>query len=379
MFVEFKEFFSMMKNRISDGADIPYFFKDLIAMITDVTEDEWDTPKDPSTKLTKESTLRSYAKRGLSKKFAQSIVYRLTPEIFIESLKDRPATVLQLLASDYRPMNATVDEENIAEKLADCFTDIIRVASGLVEPTILEKQKRQQLDADLKRRYGPYLLNETNHTCPFPGCGHSLIISNAGKTIECYDVALIDKKKAPEVENLLALCPRCYAVYSIDDNPKVYKELTGVKKILVGHQKNVQLLEDLPLERGIIGVISKVKNLKEKDLANASLDPKELQQKLKPSDNMALYITVNSYVTAYYVRLKTIMMNADKRGEIDYDEIQNQMHAMYKRLKKAKKTNVEVFNEITDKIHKVSLQENIYCQIVVSYFIQSCEVFDAIT
>ena len=56
--VEFKEFFSMMKNRISDGADVPYFFKDLIAMITDVTEDEWGTPKDPSTKLSKESTLR---------------------------------------------------------------------------------------------------------------------------------------------------------------------------------------------------------------------------------------------------------------------------------------------------------------------------------
>ena len=34
--MEFKEFFSMMKNRISDGADIPYFFKDLIAMITEV-------------------------------------------------------------------------------------------------------------------------------------------------------------------------------------------------------------------------------------------------------------------------------------------------------------------------------------------------------
>ena len=55
------------------------------------------------------------------------------------------------------------------------------------------------------------------------------------------------------------------------------------------------------------------------------------------------------------------------------------MHAIYKRLKKAKKTKVEIFNEIAQKIHKVSLQEDIFCQIVVSYFIQSCEVFDAIT
>ena len=102
LFVEFKEFFSMMKNRISDGADVPYFFRDLVAMITDVTEEEWATPKDPSSKLTKENTIRSYAKRGLSKKFAQSIVYRLSPEMFIESLNTRPHAAIALLAGDYR-------------------------------------------------------------------------------------------------------------------------------------------------------------------------------------------------------------------------------------------------------------------------------------
>ena len=377
--MEFKEFFSMIKNRISDGADVPYFFKDLIAMITDVMEDEWGTPKDPSTKLSKESTLRSYAKRGLSQKFAQSIVYRLTPEIFIDSLNTRPATVLNLLADDFKPYDLTANASNIASKLADVFTEIIRRSAGLVQSTELEKQKLQQSEHELKNKYGEYLINETNHVCPFPGCGRSLIITNAGKATNSFNVGLIDKKKAPTVENLLALCPRCYATYSIDDNTKICKELNGVKKILVAHQQSVQLLDDLPLEKGIVGVISKVKNLKEKDLSDASLDPKEIKQKLNPADNMALYITVNTYVTMYYVKLCEIMMNADKRGEIDYDEIQDQIHAMYKRLKKAKKTKVEIFNEIVQKIHKLSLQEDIYCQIVVSYFIQSCEVFDAIT
>lgn len=369
----------MMKNRISDGADIPYFFRDLIAMITDVAEDEWGTPKDPATKLSKESTLRSYAKRGLSQKFAQSIVYRLTPEIFIESLNTRPVAVLELLEEDFRPIDATADSGNVASKLADVFVDIIRKAAGLVQQTELEKQKLQQLELELRGKYGDYLINEANHVCPFPGCGRSLVVTKAGKATNLYNVGLVDKKKAPAVDNLLALCPRCYATYSIDESTKACKELIGVKKILVGHQQNIQLLDDLPLEKGIVGVVSKVKNLKEKDLADASLDPKEIKQKLNPSDNMALYITVNTYVTTYYVRLRTIMMNADKRGEIDYDEVQDQMHAIYKRLKKAKKSNVEIFNEIAQKVHKVSLQEDIYCQIVVSYFIQSCEVFDAIT
>ena len=77
----------MMKNRISNGSDVPYFFRDLVAMITDVTEDEWDTPKDPLSKMTKENTLRTYAKRDISKKFAKSIVYKLSTEMNIETLE----------------------------------------------------------------------------------------------------------------------------------------------------------------------------------------------------------------------------------------------------------------------------------------------------
>lgn len=376
--VEFKEFFSMMKNRISDGADVPYFFKDLIAMITDVTEDEWGTPKDPSTKLSKESTLRSYAKRGLTKKFAQSIVYRLTPGNFVESLQTRPETVLELLADDFRAYDSTADANNIAGKLADVFTEIIRTSAGLVEQTELEKQRLQHSEAELKMKYGDFLIHETSHLCPFPGCGRSLTMTKSGKALNSYNVGLIDKKKAPTVDNLLALCPRCYSIFSIDDNEKICKELKGVKSVLMAHQQNVQLLDDLPLEKGIIGVISKVKKLNEKDLSDASLDPKDIKQKLKPSDDMALYVTVNSYVTTYFIKLREIMMNADKRGDIDYDEVQDQMHAIYKRLKKANKSKVEIFNEISQKLHNLSLQEIIFCQIVVSYFVQSCEVFDAI-
>jgi hypothetical protein len=123
----------------------------------------------------------------------------------------------------------------------------------------------------------------------------------------------------------------------------------------MAHYNSVQLLDELPLEKGVVGVLKKIKNLKEKDLATASLDPKKIQQKLTPADNMVLYVTINAYATAYYVRLREIMTNADKSGLIDYEVLQDQMKAIYRRLKKAKKTNVEIFNETTEKIHKVSL------------------------
>lgn len=141
----------------------------------------------------------------------------------------------------------------------------------------------------------------------------------------------------------------------------------------------MRLLDGMPLEKEIIGVMSKIKNLKESDLLDPSLDPKDIREKLIPNENLALFNTVKGYVDTYYVTLKDIIISADKRGEIDYDEVQDQMKALYKRLKKANKSKVEIFNEITEKVHKVSLQEDIYCQIVVAFFIAKCEVFDAIT
>ena len=376
--VEFKTLFSILKKHLADGDDVPYFFRELMAMITTVTEDEWGTGKDPSVKLSDE-TIRSYTKRGLPKKLACAIVYRLTPKILAERINERSETSRRLLAEDLKGYDASVDADSVAEAVSGWIVEIVQNAAGLVPQNALQKQQQMQLATDLKTKYGDYLLGETDGYCPFPGCGRQLTVSNNGRAIHSFEVSLIDKKKAATPDNLIAMCPQCYATYLLDDSKKVTKGLVEIKSLLSTHKQSVHLLDSLPLERGIVGVISRIKKLGEKELSDASLDPKEIKQKLSPSQDMALYLAVNNYVTTYFRRIKEIMMNLDKRGEIDYDEIQDQIHAFYKRLKKANKTRPEIFNEIVGKVHRVTLQDDIYCQIVVSYFVQSCEVFDAIT
>lgn len=377
--MEFKEFFNLMKNRISDGMDIPEFFPELISMITNVPDEKWDTPKDPATTKTKENTIRSFVKSGLSKKFARSVVYNLQPENFVDSINSRDTSIRQLLASDYIAYDATANAANIGKLLADCFVETIKESAGLVDNDLLAAQKRQQVAVDLKRKYGEFLLSEADYVCAFPGCGNRLSITNKGKITYLYEVGIIDKQKAPEIDNLLALCPRCYGLYSIDDDKKKMKELSNIKKVLNTRLITDELLSEANLEKGIVGVITKVSKIKSKDLENASLDPKEIVEKLSPDENVILYNTVRMYVMTYFVRVREIITNLDKRGEIDYEEIQDLIHGLYRKLKKAKKSNTEIFNDIVSKIHSLSMQDEIYCQIVVSYFIQSCEVFDAIT
>lgn len=115
--MEFKTLFSILKKHLADGDDVPYFFRELMAMITTVTEDEWGTGKDPSVKLSDE-TIRSYTKRGLPKKLACAIVYRLTPEILAERINERSETSRQLLAEDLKGYDASVDADSVAEAVS---------------------------------------------------------------------------------------------------------------------------------------------------------------------------------------------------------------------------------------------------------------------
>ena len=376
--MEFKTLFPILKKYLADGDDVPTFFRELMSIITTVTEEEWGTSKDPASKLS-DDTIRSYTKRKLPKKLASTIVYRLTPNRLTKKIKCLKPTTRELFAVDLNAYDVTITADNVCEKATDLLVEIIHKSAGLAPKNDLVNQQQMQLAADLKSRYGDYLFGETNGYCPFPGCGRELEVISSGKAQHVYEVGLIDRSKEVEPDNLLAMCPQCHATYLLDDNKKLEKELLDVKGMLFAHRQSVHLLDDLPLDKGIIGAICKIGQLGEKDLESASLNPKEIKQKLSPAKDTAIYILVNGYVTAYFLKIREIMTNLDKRGEIDYDEIQDQIHAMYKRLNKARKSHMEIFNEIVGKIHRITLQDEVYCQIVVSYFIQSCEVFDAIT
>lgn len=376
--MDFKTLFRILKKHLSDGMTTPEFFRELMAIITDVPEEEWGTSKDPSQKG-RDNTITGYTKRKLPVKMAQTIVYRLNTDRLASNIEEKEETQRRLLAADFTGYDSSVNADNVGQKVADWLEDIIQQSAGLVDQSALEKQKQAQADQDLKEKYGDYLLAEEENRCPFPGCGKELSVAANGNNKYVYEVTQIDKELPATPENLLATCPRCHALYLMDSNKKLCKTLKQTKKVLSTHRQSVHLLDDLPLEKGIINVITKISKLKEKDLADASMDPKEIRQKIDPEKDLAIYLTVTNYVSAYFIRIKDIMMNLDKRNEIDYEEIQDQMHALYRKLKKAKKSKLEIFNEITDKVHHVSMQDNLYCQIVVAYFVQSCEVFDAIT
>lgn len=60
-----------------------------------------------------------------------------------------------------------------------------------------------------------------------------------------------------------------------------------------------------------------------------------------------------------FLKIHEIMTSLDQRKVIDYEEVQDQMKAIYRRLKKANKSKMEIFMEISNKVHGVTLQDDI--------------------
>lgn len=66
--MEFKVLFTALRERMGEGMDVPNFFRELMAIITDVKEEDWGTKKDLGSKKIPDSTIKNYVKRGFPKK-----------------------------------------------------------------------------------------------------------------------------------------------------------------------------------------------------------------------------------------------------------------------------------------------------------------------
>lgn len=159
--MEFKDLYNPLKKCLGDGHDRPYFFRDLMAMITTVTENEWGTEVDPNTKRTNDNTILNYIKRGLSKTFAQSIVNRLTPENLVERIKDRPQATREALALELSLYEEGLNADNVAERVADMMVRIITKAAGLLSEEEIKAEKTVAKLADKKPKPGKS-LDETD-------------------------------------------------------------------------------------------------------------------------------------------------------------------------------------------------------------------------
>lgn len=381
----FTELMHSIHPHLMKDADVPSFTRNIIQMLCDIPEEDWYTKKDPSSEERyKDESLRKFYNRGLTKKLAKSMLGRLTKDNFLDAINDpsRSDIVLEGLASDVRPFcdNENVDILNVADILFELFH---RSLEYIVNPELENDRKIRQAESrsnKAKGNYGSGLVDDCKYTCSMSTCGkHLQTIGAQNQSVSDYEIILIDDSKGIKYENLIAVCHDCFQKYTLSHTKTEQNNLKAIKKLQTDARITRQTLDDIAINKGIELVIENLSKAKPSDIKKLTYDPVSISEKIDENKNYFLVNDIKSNVVRYYPYIENTMKNLAMRNVYSDDLIRAQIKESYLQLAKKKLSPEQVFNELAERIRRITKQDIRFCYIVVSYFVQSCEVFYAIT
>lgn len=278
-----------------------------------------------------------------------------------------------------------ITEDTYEMALAERFQAIIEeAAKGKRKRKKKEIQLQAVADTQLpaappQDKYGFYLVSEEGSVCPNDCCTHPLFTDENGHLGLLYDVVVVDPDESDESpSNLIALCPECAAKYRLGLNPMTIWRMKEIKKQFQEQALDRELLSDQKVQEGVKKVIGKISRMRPIGLVDLNYNPVMLRKKIEP-DNIALYLKAQGHVNYYFNIVHETMQQMGREGKLRFRPFCEQVKMNYLNLKEQGRDQITIYRELTDWLQQGTNEERDYCEIVISYFIQKCEVFDVIT
>lgn len=383
----FTELVHAIHPHLMKDADVPDFMRNLIQMLCDIPEDDWSTKKDPSSEQSnKDSSLRKFYTKGPTKKLAKSMLGRLTRNNFLESIyhddyaAERTDVVLESLAEDIQPFVDDVDKDNVGEALFDLFKQSLEfiVNPELENDRRLSAAKTKSVKA--KGLYGSGLLDDCKHACSMPGCGkHLQVVNDKNHAVDDYEIASINKDKTSSYENLVAVCHDCFQSYIFNHMKAEEKELQTIKRLQIDARSTRRTLDEVAIEKGITQVVINLSKAKPGQLLELNYDAVSVPEKIDEDLHSFLVYEVKGHVTKYFLFIEMAMQDLARRKQFSDDLLRAQIKESYRKLAEKKNGPEMIYSALSERLRNITKQDIRFCAIVISYFIQSCEVFNVTT
>lgn len=254
----------------------------------------------------------------------------------------------------------------------------------IVNPELENDRKIRQgqtISNRAKGSFGSGLVDDCKYTCSMPLCGkHLQTITPQNQTAADYEIIPIEESKGVKYENLIAVCHDCFQKYTLSHTKAEEKSLKAIKKLQMDARSTRQTLDDIAISKGIELVIENLSNAKPSELKDLTYDPVSVSEKIDEGKSYFLVNDIKNNVARYYKYIEKTMRNLSMKNVYSDDLIRAQMKESYKQLaSNPKLTPEQIFSELSKRIQRITKQDIRFCYIVVSYFVQSCEVFNAIT
>lgn len=377
--MKFSDFANILYSILADGKKTDEFTQELFLNIVDY-------PADVDNKVENRTlpAFKSYFNGTRSiDGIAKDINKYIEPEVFVSYINGLPAGTISTLCNALVAYIPDINLYNTAEVCADMFKQILVDAANIKKnkkTTLIKIESGTCVLSDkIKQRYGTRLLVESKGLCPNDNCCRPLYINVNGQTDMNYEITQINPDLPPDsFANLIALCPDCSKKYLLAKDDEQMNRMKIIKSHLISEAETIEVLANTKVEDGVERVLRKISDAPIMELIPLNYEPVRLREKILPK-NRALYIKAKAYVTEYYPTVHGIFQQLSKERKLRFDPFCMQVKLNYINLRDKGRTQPEIFEALVEWLASNTNDRKDLCEIVISYFIQKCEVFDAIT
>ena len=311
---------------------------------------------------------------------AQKISDDLDPANFASFIETDSDETIEYVCEAFKQWYPDINRSNYTERIAERFVTIINNAAAPKTKSNRRKTVSQisVFDPTPKDKYGTILVAEAGSVCPGEGCSNQLYVRNNGNLEFCYDVVVIDSNNSEDdVNNLIAMCPACAAKYRAGHGQSLLWLLKR-KQQLQDSYEDRDLSSSEKIQDGVRRLLRKLPSMRPPSNIDLNYDPVPLKRKIDP-DNVELYLRTKLHINAYFPDVHEALQDLGREGLLRFAPFCAQVRKIYLEYAEKRYEQPRIYREMTRWLHDGSGEEWEYCEIVISYFIQKCEVFDAIT
>lgn len=237
------------------------------------------------------------------------------------------------------------------------------------------------------------LFGQVDGMCPL--CDNRLTQKKKGKIFKVFQIAHIYPENATpqeaellkdeerltddvnDVNNALAVCPTCHTKF---DNPRTvedYIEWVGIKKQLINKSNAKDIYALYTIESKISVILNKLETADlGDDSGKLSLDSLKIDEKADRTLPTLTKRTIKHNVVDYFDYIRLLFIEIDKEQPYTFNLIATQVKAAYIKLRQINNDQEFIFWTLVDWLDKKT--DNVSkeaCEIIISFFVQNCEVF----
>lgn len=239
-------------------------------------------------------------------------------------------------------------------------------------------------------------LLEVDGLCPL--CGDYLLKNKNSRMKKNYEIAHIYPNSPNEhqlselkglerlgescedFDNKIALCQKCHDDYDTYTTKTEYLHLLELKKTLLLNNKSKATLSRYDVEPEIESILDELHSIELNKLDDFELNYKVLKVSQKIEDDyMILRKKIEYNVCLYYGYIREYLRYLESNNDINFELLATSIRLAF--LKSSdENSKSDIFNNLVNwLISKTTNKSRESCEIVISFFVQNCEVFDEIS